>query len=205
MRPPCHHVAFRGLVLGRVRAGGDAAQAAREGARRLGLCRLAGRKARGRHGERRHLRLPRLRERRGAAAVVVMFHSWGATTPQLYGGWIEHLARRGNLVLFPRFQEVNRSKPSDATTLAGTLVREALAALADDQEARPDPKRIAYLGHVAGAAIALSLAAGAGQDGLPEPRLILAAMPGGITADPKARGIVLADLSAIPASTLRSP
>ncbi len=131
--------------------------------------------------------------------VVVLFHSWGAANPGTYGGWIEHLARRGNLVLFPRFQEVNRSRPQDATALAGQLVKQALADLADDPDARPDPKRVAYLGHVAGAAIALNLA---GAEGLPEPKLIFAAMPGGITTEEKGRGIYLADLATVPASTL---
>jgi dienelactone hydrolase len=134
--------------------------------------------------------------------VVVMFHSWGAANPQFYGGWIEHLARKGHLVLFPRFQEVNRTRPAEATALAAGLIKEALTALENDPEARPDLKRVAYLGHLAGAAIALNLAADARSDGLPEPKLIFALMPGGIASDEKARGILLEDLSTIDAGTL---
>jgi len=134
--------------------------------------------------------------------VVVLLHSWGAANPQFYGGWIEHLARKGNLVLFPRFQEVNRTRPADATALAAGLIKDALATLADDPDARPDLGRFAYLGHLAGAAIAANLAANPAADGLPEPKLIFALMPGGIASDEKGRGIILKDLSAIAPSTL---
>jgi hypothetical protein len=135
-------------------------------------------------------------------AVVVLFPSWGATNPMLYGGWIEHLARRGHLVLMPRYQEVNRTRPADATDKAGALLMDALKTLDDDAEARPDLKRIAYLGHLAGVPIALNLAAGAKAHDLPEPRLIFALMPGGISSDPKSRGIRLEDLSELSARTL---
>jgi hypothetical protein len=134
--------------------------------------------------------------------VVVLLHSWGAANPMIYGGWIEHLARRGHLVLFPRFQDVNRTRPADAPALAAALVRDALAALAEDAEARPDPARLAYLGHLAGSAIALNLAADAGADGLPKPKLVFALMPGGIASDPKARGIPLEDLATVDRDTL---
>lgn len=134
--------------------------------------------------------------------VVVLFHSWGATNPALYGGWIEHLARKGHLVIVPRFQEVNRSKPADATSLAAAILRNALAALASDPAARPDLDRVSYIGHLAGVPIALNLATGGGQEGLPTPKLILALMPGGIATGDKSRGIPLDDLSAINGSTL---
>jgi len=94
--------------------------------------------------------------------VAVFFHSWGGVNPALYGGFIDHLARKGYLVLFPRFQEVNRSRPADASGLAETLLRDALAALAEDPVARPDLKRVAFIGHSAGVPIALNVAAGAG-------------------------------------------
>jgi len=129
--------------------------------------------------------------------VVVLLHSWGAVNPQFYGGFIEHLARRGHLVLFPRFQDVNRTRPSDATGIAASLIKEALDALASDPDAKPDLQKVAYLGHLAGAAIALNLAADADKDGLPVPKLVFALMPGGIASDPKARGILLEDLSTI--------
>jgi dienelactone hydrolase len=134
--------------------------------------------------------------------VVVFFHSWGAANPQLYGGWIDHLARKGYLVLYPRFQDVNRTRPADATALAASHVKEALEALAGDAAAKPDPARIAYVGHLAGAIIALNLAAGSQEDGLPVPKLVYALMPGGIASNPKARGIPLEDLSEIDASTM---
>jgi dienelactone hydrolase len=142
----------------------------------------------------------------GAAAeprpVVVFIHAWGATNPQAYGGWINHLARKGYLVLFPKYQDVNRTRPADATTVASSLVKDALAALANDEQARPDTGKVAYVGHLAGAAVAVNLAALAKANGLPQAGLLFALMPGGIASDPKSRGVLLADLSQIDPSTL---
>jgi hypothetical protein len=134
--------------------------------------------------------------------VVVFLHSWGAANPLYYGGWIEHLARRGNLVLFPRFQEVNRTRPADATASAARLVKDALEALASDPAARPDPSRVAYIGHLAGVPLALNLASLAPPGGFPAPKLVFGVMPGGIASTEKERGILLQDLSAIDPSTL---
>ncbi|MFD0938855.1 alpha/beta hydrolase, partial [Methylobacterium trifolii] len=70
--------------------------------------------------------------------VVVFLHGWGAVNPQSYGAWIDHLARQGYLVLFPRFQEVNRTRPADASANAEARLTEALGALAADADAKPD-------------------------------------------------------------------
>ena len=132
--------------------------------------------------------------------VVVLLHAWGAINPSVYGGWIDHLARRGYLVMFPAFQVVGKSRPGEATARARELVGDALKALATDMEAKPDLARLAYLGHSAGAGIAVNLAAEAGQNGLPEPRLVFLMMPGGIASDAASRGIPLDDLSRIGAN-----
>ena len=134
--------------------------------------------------------------------VAVFLHGWGAVNPQSYGAWIDHLARNGYLVLFPRFQEVNRTKPADASAIAGRLVKAALDELATDADAKPDTSRVALIGHLAGVPIAMNLAAEAASLGLPAPKLVFGTMPGGIASGPKARGITLTDLSAVPASTL---
>ncbi len=134
--------------------------------------------------------------------VVVFLHSWGAVNPALYGGWIDHLARKGYLVLFPRFQDVNRSRPADASALAEDQIQNALATLAEDANARPDPDRVAFIGHSAGVPIALNLAARAKSGKIPAPKLILGLMPGGIASGEKEKGILLEDLAAVDASTL---
>lgn len=138
----------------------------------------------------------------GGRPVAVFLHGWGAVNPQSYGAWIDHLARQGWLVLFPRFQEVNRTKPSDAPAIAGALVKAALAEVSDDQEAKPDLSRVAMIGHLAGAPLAMDLAANAKKEGLPTPKLIFAAVPGGIASGPKSRGIALDDLERIAPETL---
>jgi acetyl esterase/lipase len=134
--------------------------------------------------------------------VIILLHAWGAVNPQIYGGLIDHLARKGYLVLWPRFQELGKTRPSDATANAVTLVKEAFAALADDPAARPDTARVAVVGHSAGAAIAANIAALAKSEGLPTPKLVLGLMPGGVAKDAKSRGIVLADLGEIDPATL---
>jgi acetyl esterase/lipase len=134
--------------------------------------------------------------------VVVLLHAWGAVNPQIYGGLIDHLARKGYLVLWPRFQELGKTRPGDATANAVTLVKQAFAALGDDPAARPDTARVAVVGHSAGAAIAANIAAVAKAEGLPVPKLVLALMPGGVATDAKSRGILLADLGQIDPATL---
>jgi dienelactone hydrolase len=134
--------------------------------------------------------------------VAIVLHGWGAVNPQSYGGWIDHLARQGWLILYPRFQEVNRTRPTDAPSIAESLVKAALAEIATDGEAKPDLGRVAMIGHLAGAPLAMDLAAAAKAQGLPVPKLIFAVMPGGIASGPKSRGIALTDLSAIDPATL---
>ncbi|KAA2241078.1 poly(ethylene terephthalate) hydrolase family protein [Salinarimonas soli] len=130
--------------------------------------------------------------------VIVFLHAWGANNPAIYGGWIEHLARKGNLVLFPRYQDVNRTRPADATANAVQMTKEAFAALASDANARPDLERVVYMGHLAGAAVAANLAAAAPEtQGLPRPKLYFGLMPGGIASDAKERGIMLEALDKI--------
>jgi dienelactone hydrolase len=134
--------------------------------------------------------------------VAVLLHSWGAVNSALYGGFIDHLARSGYLVLFPRFQEVNRTRPVEATANAATLIDASLKALAQDGDVKPDLARVAFIGHLAGVPMALNLAATHRETGLPKPGLIFGFMPGGIAADEKARGIVLSDLSQVDAGSL---
>jgi acetyl esterase/lipase len=134
--------------------------------------------------------------------VAIFLHGWGVVNPQSYGAWIDHLARQGWLVLFPRFQEVNRTRPADAPGIAETLVKAALADLTADNEAKPDLGRVAMIGHLAGAPLAMDLAADAKTHGLPAPKLIFAVTPGGIASGPKSRGIALGELSAIDPATL---
>ena len=134
--------------------------------------------------------------------VVVFLHAWGAPNPQAYGAWIDHLARTGALVVFPRFQEPNRTRPSEASAAAVRILGTTLSDLQADAEAKPDRTRVALIGHLAGAPIAANIAADAKAQGLPVPRLVFAIMPGGIASDARARGVVLHDLSRIAPETL---
>ncbi|MDB5512424.1 MAG: hypothetical protein JWR08_1907 [Enterovirga sp.] len=134
-------------------------------------------------------------------AVVVLAHAWGAVDPLTYGGWIDHLARRGYLVLFPAFQQIGRTRPVEASDNAARLVKSALAALEADPEAKPDMAHLALIGHSAGAGIAINLAAQAKTVGLPVPKLVFAVMPGGIASDAASRGIQLTNLAQVDPGT----
>ena len=134
--------------------------------------------------------------------VVVFLHGWGATNPQSYGAWIDHLARNGWLVLFPRFQEVNRTRPADAVANAEGALKVALDALSADADAKPDPTKVALIGHLAGVPLAMDIAADAKDQGLPAPKLVFGVMPGGIASGPKSRGVLLGDLARIAPQTL---
>jgi hypothetical protein len=39
-----------------------------------------------------------------AAPLIVLLHGWGGMNPLYYGAWIDHLVKRGNIVVYPRYQ-----------------------------------------------------------------------------------------------------
>ncbi len=133
-----------------------------------------------------------------ARPVVVLVHGWGAVSPKWYGAWIEHLVRRGNIVVYPRYQEAGGGTAyNEVTGEAVKGIRTALDALAATPGVTADLTKVAYIGHNAGAIIAANLAARAATDGLPVPRAVLALMPTRVPTDTKTRAVALTDLTGL--------
>ncbi|HET8951983.1 MAG TPA: alpha/beta hydrolase fold domain-containing protein [Solirubrobacteraceae bacterium] len=108
----------------------------------------------------------------GPFPVVVFLHGWGAPDPGFYRPWLEHLARRGNAVVYPRYQDSFVQPPRQALGNVLAALRIALA--------RPglDTGSLVVGGHSAGGALAADYAALARTAGLPVPRAIFAVYPG---------------------------
>jgi pimeloyl-ACP methyl ester carboxylesterase len=102
-----------------------------------------------------------------SAPVIVFLHGYGARVPRLYGGWIQHLVRRGNIVVFPRYQAAFFAPAREFTGNAVSAIADALRVLTADGHVAPQPDRLALAGHSAGAVIAANIAGRAAGAGLP--------------------------------------
>lgn len=114
----------------------------------------------------------------GSHPLVVFLHGWNVLTPESYRGWLEHLARRGNVVVYPRYQSSAFTPPGTFTGNAVAAVRDALAELAMPGHAVVDTTRAGVVGHSFGGVLAANLAARAATDGLPALRAVMCAEPG---------------------------
>ncbi len=104
--------------------------------------------------------------------VVVFLHGWGATRPRYYRPWLDHLARAGNAVIYPRYQDSVVEPPPQVLGNALAGVRAALARI--DEE----PGSLVVAGHSAGGALAADYAAIARSVRLPVPVAVFSAYPG---------------------------
>lgn len=122
------------------------------------------------------------------APVVAFLHGWLAVNPGAYGAWIEHLTRRGLVVIFPRYQDDLVTRPDDFLPNARAAIRDGLDVLEGGPgRVRPDRERFALIGHSAGGNLAAQLAALGPESGLPTPRAVVAIMPGEVAprAEPR--------------------
>ena len=138
-----------------------------------------------------------------AAPVVVFCHGWGALDPKNYRAWIDHLVRRGNIVIWPNYQDSLLTPAAQFLPNAIAGVRGALASMAATRGAmQPDLQRVAVLGHSAGGVLAAELAAVAHAQGLPEFRAVMPVEPGdGSQGGRHPVTVPLADLSPMPSAT----
>jgi acetyl esterase/lipase len=129
------------------------------------------------------------------APLVVFVHGFSAVDPAPYRAWIEHLARRGNIVLFPAYQTL-LTLPTQFTPNTITAIQSGITLLRSGGHVEPELDKVAIAGHSYGGIIAANVAATAAINGLPVMRAVLCAEPGSAGIGP------YADYSQIPAGTL---
>ncbi|TAN47605.1 MAG: hypothetical protein EPN21_17030 [Methylococcaceae bacterium] len=135
------------------------------------------------------------------APVVLFHHGWLGVSPKNFGALIDHLVRRGAVVIYPVYQEPPHTMPSAITELAATADRQALAEVAHLYPELMDLEKVMYYGYSMGAAISLNLASAPDKYGLPGPRALALMAPGNahhVMHGPESASII-GDLAKIPA------
>jgi dienelactone hydrolase len=134
--------------------------------------------------------------------LVVFTHGWGAVKPEHYQAWIDHIVRKGAIVIYPRYQENMRVKPATFTSHAVAGVRRAIEWLGKQKNLpQPDPTRWATVGHSAGGVLAANLSVELPRAGLPAPAAVMSVQPG-VTRGPEGPVLPLSDLSRMAPTTL---
>ena len=141
-----------------------------------------------------------------ALPVVVFLHGFTAVDPTIYRGWIDHIVRRGAIVIYPDYQDLNPFG-DDWTTYEANAMAAVRAAMADLEArgARPDHDRVAVVGHSLGGVLAANYAATTAATALPVPAVLMVVQPGGCGGCeplPEGEGVPLADLGTVWAETL---
>jgi acetyl esterase/lipase len=136
-----------------------------------------------------------------SAPVVVFLHGWMNSDPREYEGWLQHLCRRGWIVIFPRYQGTGESH-ADYTLNAIRSVKEAWRTIYDRKRITPDRERTAIIGHQCGAVVGANIAATHRHFKIAPPRALLLLSPSRFERVGAIRGLDLYDLSGIPAGTL---
>lgn len=136
------------------------------------------------------------------APVVVFGHGWSAVDPVHYGNWILHIVRRGNTVVFPRYQADARTPVAQFAdhAFAGTV--QALETLRTPGHVAPDPRGIALVGHSMGGLVVTNLAVRAARGELPPPLALMAVTPGKTWPESSRIAFPLDDVSRLPPGLL---
>ncbi|WEJ73917.1 alpha/beta hydrolase fold domain-containing protein [Pseudomonas sp. PSE14] len=137
-----------------------------------------------------------------SAPLVVFTHGWSVMQPDLYRAWIEHIVRRGAILIYPRYQANLKTPAADFLPNAADSVRRAIGDLqAGKLGMKPELAHVAYVGHSAGGLIASGLAASWQRLGVPKPSALMAVEPGRSSGS-RWRQVPMEPLSKIPAGTL---
>ncbi|MEO1516424.1 MAG: alpha/beta hydrolase [Bacteroidota bacterium] len=114
-----------------------------------------------------------------SAHVIVFTHGYGALNPMIYGGWIRHLVRKGNIVIFPRYQKnLLAPPPEEFPANVATAIRNALLRLDSADHVRPITRDFSLVGHSYGGVISANLGVHYASLGIPQPKAMLLCSPG---------------------------
>lgn len=108
-----------------------------------------------------------------SANFILFNHGWGALNPACYGRWLDHLVRKGNVIVFPKWQFDLNTLPQFFTPNAAAAVKDAINEIATGNHVKPRYENTAYIGYSFGGVISSNLAILADSIGIPEPKALL--------------------------------
>lgn len=117
------------------------------------------------------------------APVILFLHGTRAANPYDYGGWIEHIVRRCNIVIYPIFEPKSpwrEKREGNEIELRRALqaTRTAIDYLKRSGHIKPRLDEFAITGHSFGGGLTGQVAALAQESGLPVPKAVMPVEPG---------------------------
>lgn len=113
-----------------------------------------------------------------SAPVIAFLHGYTGVDAKVYGNWIEHIVRRGNIVIYPVYQ-TSLMRPDLYVANALAALKQAFHVLEEPGHVHPDAQaNFAFVGHSLGCPISANLAAVAQAEGLPRPKALMACHAG---------------------------
>jgi len=111
------------------------------------------------------------------APLIVFNHGWSAIFPIIYKEWIYHIVKKGNIVVYPRYQFGLYFGFKNFYSNALQAVKDALEELQNGNHVLPELDKFAIVGHSLGGGITAYMAADASDAGLPTPKAIMPVQP----------------------------
>lgn len=110
--------------------------------------------------------------------VMVFVHGYGGYNPMIYGKWIKHLVKQGNIIIYPRYQKnVFRPRPDKFAPNTAQAIRDALVEL-ERQGITVNIENLTMVGHSYGGVIIADLAANFVKYEIPQPKALMLVSPG---------------------------
>src|SRR4051812_40442087 len=123
------------------------------------------------------------------APVVLFMHGANATNTSSYASWLTHLARKGNIVVFPVFQTA-LTPTADYTPNAEAAVADALTWLEANAAVKPDlANGVLLVGHSYGGVVSINYANHVSSNTHPRAAAVLADEPWHSDIDPVLSGV----------------
>ena len=114
-----------------------------------------------------------------SADVIIFNHGYGVFNPGPYAKWIEHLVKKGNIVIFPKYQLSDASLPSSYTINAVTGIQNALIELNSNvNRVKPRLNHFGIIGHSYGGVITANLVTNYSIYNIPKPQCFMLCQPG---------------------------
>ena len=113
-----------------------------------------------------------------ALPLVIFMHGWLGTNPKNFGVIIDHLARRGGVVIYPVYQRNEKDAPQRVKTIAQNSILTALAWIDQNHPGMVNKEQALYYGFSIGATTAVNLVAQVKENTLPPAYALLLTSPG---------------------------